>query len=191
VQEAQSRGKNKFIILALGDSLTAGYGLAPQDSFASRLEQALRQEDREVRVVNGGVSGDTAQDGLRRLKNLLRHEPDLVIVQFGANDMYMGLSAEEVRAGMEKIIDLCRERKALVLLAGIISLQTADDDYNQKFHRVFEEVAGNKDVPLLKDFMPGIPGNPEFTLADGIHPNEAGVDEMVKNILPLLRTMLP
>ena len=191
MREAASNEKNNFTILALGDSLTTGYGLSPQDSFAFRLEQVLRQEGRQIKVINGGVSGDTANDGLRRLKNLLRHNPDLVIVQFGANDMYIGLSPEEVRDSLEKIIDMCREGKALVLLSGILSLQTADDDYNQKFHRVFEEVAASRDVPLLQDFMPGVPGNPELTLNDGIHPNEAGVDRIVENILPLLRTMLP
>ncbi|MFN2268216.1 MAG: GDSL-type esterase/lipase family protein, partial [Desulfonatronovibrio sp.] len=76
-------------VLALGDSLTAGYGLAPEYSFAFRLEQTLRNEGNDVQVINGGMSGDTAHDGLRRLEGFLKYRPDLVIVEFGANDIYM------------------------------------------------------------------------------------------------------
>ena len=177
-------------ILALGDSLTAGYGLAPENSFASRLEQALRKEGWNVRVINGGVSGDTAHDGLVRLNGLLEHNPDLVIVQFGANDMFIGLPVEDIRASLERIIDMSRKAGARVLLAGILCLLDQNDDYNNRFHRCFEEVAISWDVSFLPDFMPGISGNPDLTLPDGIHPNESGVDAMVENILPVLRPML-
>jgi len=94
-------------ILALGDSLTTGYGLAPEASFASRLEQDLKREKRDVRVIDGGVSGDTAYDGLRRIDRLLVHTPDLVIVEFGTNDWYLGLSVKEIKANLARIIDKC------------------------------------------------------------------------------------
>lgn len=177
-------------ILALGDSLTTGYGLASEHSFASRLEQALKQEGLEVRVINGGVSGDTAQDGLMRLKSLIRHNPDLVIVEFGANDIYMGLSIAQIGDSLEKIIDICQQSGARVLLTGVLSLLDLNDDYSMKFHQVFEDVAQSKGVTFLPDFLPGIPGNPDLTLPDGIHPNESGVARIVEHILPVLRSML-
>ncbi|WP_035243786.1 arylesterase [Desulfonatronovibrio hydrogenovorans] len=177
-------------ILALGDSLTAGYGLAPEDSFASRLEQALDNEGWDILVINGGVSGDTARDGLRRLPGLMKHEPDLVIVQFGANDLYAGLAAAEVRSSLERIMDICLDSGASVLLAGIKGLLNQDDDWSRQFQQVYEQVARSRNIPLVPDFMPGIPGNPDLTLADGLHPGPAGVDIMVANILPLVRSML-
>lgn len=177
-------------ILALGDSLTTGYGLASENSFASRLEHALIQDGLEVRVINGGVSGDTAHDGLMRLKSLIRHSPDLVIVEFGANDIYMELPIADVRTSLEKIIDICQESGAGVLLTGILSLVDLSDDYSMKFHQMFEDVAQSKGVTFLPDFMPGIPGNPDLTLPDGIHPNESGVERIVEHILPVLRSML-
>jgi acyl-CoA thioesterase I len=177
-------------ILALGDSLTTGYGLAPENSFASRLEQALIQDGLEVRVINGGVSGDTAHDGLMRLNRLIRHNPDLVIVEFGANDIYMNLPIVQVRASLEKIIDICQLSGAGVLLTGVLSLLDLSDDYSMKFHKVFENLAQSKGVDFAPDFMPGIPGNPDLTLPDGIHPNESGVERIVEHILPVLRSML-
>lgn len=177
-------------ILALGDSLTTGYGLAPEDSFASRLEQSLIQEGLEVKVINGGVSGDTAYDGLARLGSLIRHSPDLVIVEFGANDMYMGLPVAGVKASLEKIMDICLHSGAGVVLTGVLSLLDLNDAYSMEFHKAFEDVAQSKGVVFVPDFMPGIYGNPDLTLPDGIHPNESGVEKIVEHILPVLRPML-
>lgn len=177
-------------ILALGDSLTAGYGLAPEYSFASRLEKALKNEGRKVEVINAGISGDTTHDGLMRIKGLLRHRPDLVIIQFGANDLYAGLSAEQVRTNLMRMIDMSRSQGAAVLVAGILCLISPDDPLSTSLHRAFKQAASSCQVPLLEDFMPEIPGNPDLTLPDGIHPNERGVDKMVKNTLPLLLPIL-
>lgn len=177
-------------ILALGDSLTTGYGLAPKASFASRLEQALKGEDRDARVIDGGVSGDTAHDGLRRIDRLLAQNPDLVIVEFGTNDWYSGLPVEEIKANLARIIDRCRDADARVLLAGVRSLSGQGDEYDATFHNLYQELAREKQVPLMPDFLPGIPGNLELTLPDGLHPNEAGVDAIVAAALPILRPML-
>ena len=176
-------------ILALGDSLTTGYGLAPEASFASRLEQILNHEGRDVRVIDGGVSGDTAYDGLRRIDRLLAHNPDLVIVEFGTNDWYSGLPVEEIKANLARIIDKCQGAGALVLLTGVSSL-SGQGEYDARFHNLYQELAREKQVPLMPDFLPGIPGNLELTLPDGLHPNEAGVDAIVAATLPVLRPML-
>lgn len=173
-------------ILALGDSLTTGYGLAPDASFASRLEQALKREGRNVRVIDGGVSGDTVHEGLRRIGPLLNYRPDLVIVEFGANDWYMRLPVEGIKASLARIIDKCRDAGAKVLLAGVSSLAGQGEDYDLRFHNLYQELAGEKNVPLVPDFMPGIPGNLELTLPDGLHPNEVGVAA----IMPMVRSMI-
>lgn len=178
------------IILALGDSLTAGYGLGPDASFASRLEQALRREGRDVTVINAGVSGDTAHDGLLRLAPLLEHGPELVIVQFGANDFFMRLPVDQVRTSLERIIDACRATGASVLLAGVLGLRDPDQDYTGRFHALYAHLSQARQTPLVPDFMPGIPGNPALTLPDDLHPNEAGVEAMVANILPAVRSLL-
>ncbi|MFO7727579.1 MAG: arylesterase [Desulfonatronovibrio sp.] len=177
-------------ILALGDSLTAGYGLEPESSFAARLHQRLLDEGNSVQVINGGFSGDTTSDGLTRIKDLLTHMPELVIVQFGANDLYAGLPAGQVQTNLETMIDMCRNKDAEVILAGILCLVDQADAHSQDIHQAFEQAALSRNVRFLPDFMPGIPGNPGLTLPDGIHPNRAGVDAMVENILPLVRSML-
>lgn len=177
-------------ILALGDSLTAGYGLIPQESFPSRLQKRLLEDGQDVQVINGGVSGDTTHGGLNRLKSLLRHRPELVIIQFGANDLFVRLDTVQVRANLEKMIDMCRAQGAEVILAGIQCLVDPGDAYSTGIHQAFEDAALSRGIRFLPDFMPGIPGNAELTLPDGIHPNSAGVDRMVENILPLLNPVL-
>ncbi|WP_045216150.1 arylesterase [Desulfonatronovibrio magnus] len=177
-------------ILALGDSLTAGYGLTPEDSFASRLEKRLQKDGWKIKVINGGVSGDTTHDGLMRLQSLLRHKPDLVIVQFGANDLFVGLMPGEVKTNLEKIIDACNDHGAKVVLAGIECLVDHSDAYSTEVHQAFKQVALSRQVQFIEDFMPGIPGNADLTLPDGLHPNRAGVDKMVENISPLLDSEL-
>ena len=177
-------------ILALGNSLTTGYGLAPEASFASRLQQALRREGRDVRVIDGGVSGDTAYDGLRRIDRLLGYNPDLVTVEFGTNDWFLGLPVEEIKANLARIIDKCQDARALVLLTGFRSLSGQGEAYDARFHGLYQELAREKQVPLMPDFLPGIPGNLKLTLPDGLHPNEAGVDAIVAAILPVLRPMI-
>ncbi|TVQ96899.1 MAG: arylesterase [Desulfovibrionales bacterium] len=177
-------------ILALGDSLTTGYGLAPDASFASRLEQALRREGRDVRVIDGGVSGDTAHDGLRRLGSLLAHQPHLVLVEFGTNDWYQGVAVDEIKANLEQIITTSHKAGARVLLAGVRSLTGGDEEYVARFHGLYQEIAREQSVPLVPDFLPGIVGNMHLTLPDGLHPNEAGVGAIVAAVLPVIRPVL-
>ncbi|MFW5731099.1 MAG: arylesterase [Desulfonatronovibrionaceae bacterium] len=177
-------------ILILGDSLTAGYGLSRDDCLPGKLEQKLQHQGRDVQVINGGVSGDTTSDGLRRIEKLLRHQPDLVLVQFGANDLMAGFSAEKVQNNLEKIIGMCRDQGAEVLLAGIQGLEEQTTLTGQGIHQAFEQAARACRVKLVPDVMPGIPGNPGLTLADGFHPNAAGVELMADNLVPELNLML-
>lgn len=177
-------------ILALGDSLTAGYGVGPENSFAACLQQRLLNEGWNIQVINGGISGDTTYDGLARIKGLLRHKPALVIIQFGANDLYAGLAADQVENNLEIMIDMCLDKDAEVILAGILCLVDQRDAHSKAVQRAFEQAALSRKVRFLPEFMPDIPGNSDLTLADGIHPNRAGVDRMVENILPMVLSML-
>ncbi len=177
-------------VLALGDSLTAGFGLDPEHSFASRLEQELGREGYMVRVINGGVSGDTTWDGLQRLDALLGEQPDIAIVELGPNDFFSGVGAHRIQDNLDKIVRACLESGARVLLSGFLSLQGFDPYYTRSFHEVFPALSRSRGVPLFPDFMPGIPGNPELTLPDRMHPNSRGVDRIVQDILPYLRPLL-
>ncbi len=177
-------------ILAFGNSLTAGFGLAPDNSFAALLHRKIGEKGMDARVINGGVSGDTTFEGLRRLEGLLRHEPDLVLVELGANDLLMGLPVETVRANLERIVDSCLDTGAEVILAGVSSLEGMDSDYSQRFHAEYADLAQSKNITLIPDFLPGIPGDPDLTLPDGLHPNERGAERIVRTVLPYLQPFL-
>ncbi len=177
-------------ILAFGNSLTAGFGLPTDKSFASLLDEKLHEEGLQARVINGGVSGDTTFEGLRRLDGLLRSRPDLVLVELGANDLLMGLPVQTVRANLEHIVDTCLNTGGHVILAGVRSLEGMDGDYTERFHRMYEELAKSRHIALVPDFLPGIPGDPDHTLPDGLHPNEAGTEHIVHTVLPFLRPFL-
>ncbi len=177
-------------ILAFGDSLTAGFGVAPDRSFAARLEQRLLEKGYQVRVINGGVSGDTTSDGLRRLDGLLRQDPDLVLLELGPNDFLQWVPVQTVRENLERMIRNCLDRGCPVLLAGFQSLKGMDEDYTRSFHSVYPELAQAYGLALCPDFLPDIPYNPELTLPDGIHPNEAGIDRIVEHVLPCLEPLI-
>jgi acyl-CoA thioesterase-1 len=174
-------------ILAFGNSLTAGFGLAPDCSFAALLDRELREKGMQARVINGGLSGDTSFEGLRRLGGLLEHKPDLVLVELGANDLLVGLPVETVRANLERIVDTCLDTGAEVILAGVRSLEGMDGDYTERFHGAYADLARSRNIVLIPDFLPGIPGDPQFTLPDGLHPNETGVERIVRTVLPYLQ----
>jgi acyl-CoA thioesterase-1 len=179
-----------YTILAFGNSLTAGFGVPEDKSFAAGLDRALQQEGFSARVINGGVSGDTTFEALRRLEGLLRYEPDLVLVELGANDLLMGLPANTVRANLERLVDTCLDTGANVLLAGVLSLQGMDEDHTKRFHAAYADLAQSRNITLVPDFLPDIPGDPELTLPDGLHPNEAGIEQIVRTVLPYLRPFL-
>ena len=178
------------IILAFGDSLTAGFGLKRQDSFPSRLEMALRGAGHKVRVINGGVSGDTTAGGLARLDWLMHDNPDLVIVELGANDALRGLDPSGTRRNLDAIIRRIKQRGAKVLLAGMRAPPNMGSDYVEKFNAIFPDLARRNNVPLYGFFLDGVILKPDLLQPDGIHPNAAGVAEIVKRILPTVTQAL-
>ncbi len=178
------------VILALGDSLTAGYGLELQDSFPARLQTALHAAGIKARVVNAGVSGDTSAGALRRVDWLMTQKPDLVIVEFGGNDGLRGLDPAETKRNLEAVIIRIRQRGARVLLAGMLAPPNLGRDYGAAFNAVFPQLAKRHKVEFYPFFLDGVAAKPALNLADGIHPNAKGVSVIVERILPYVRRAL-
>jgi acyl-CoA thioesterase-1 len=177
-------------IVAFGDSLSAGFELPANASFPAQLEAALRAKGRDVAVINAGVSGDTASDGLARLDWSVPAGADLVIVEFGANDMLRGLDPAITRRALEKIITQLQGRGASVLLAGMRSMTNLGEAYRGQFEAIYPELAKAHQVPLYPFFLEGIAEQAAFNLPDGMHPNRTGVAKIVAGIMPAVEAAL-
>jgi acyl-CoA thioesterase-1 len=182
------------LVLAFGDSLTAGYQLKPGQSFPAQLEAALRKEGRTVRVHNAGVSGDTTAQGKARLPwvlSSLKQKPDLAIVALGANDMLRGQPPAQARANLDAILTELNKRGIPVVLAGMLAAPNMGAAYAREFNAIFPALAKKHGATLYPFFTNGVTAQPKYLLTDGMHPNPAGVGVMVKNILPTVRAELP
>jgi acyl-CoA thioesterase I len=177
-------------ILALGDSLTAGYGLAAQEGFTSRLEAALQAKGLDVTVINAGVSGDTALQGAARLDWALTDDVDAVIVTLGANDMLRGLSPDQAEVALTQILHKLKNKKLPVLLAGMKAAPNLGPEYVEKFDAMYPRLAQTFGVPLYPFFLDGVATDAALNQDDGIHPNAKGVDVIVKRILPTVEALL-
>ena len=177
-------------ILAFGDSLTAGLGLPASEAFPARLQARLKDEGIDVKIVNGGVSGDTTTDGLARLDWALADKPDVVILALGANDMLRGINPKIVRANLDQMIAKIQSSGAKILLLGMQSTTNWGAEYEHAFDNIYPELAKAHDVPLYPFFLDGVAMNPALNQPDGMHPNERGVAIMVDHIAPLLAKMV-
>jgi acyl-CoA thioesterase-1 len=177
-------------IVALGDSLTAGAGLAADKTFPTRLEAALRARGHDVTVVNAGVSGDTARDGLARLDWSVGPDTDAVIVELGANDALRGTDPAIARQAIEAILARLAERQLPVLLAGMIAPPNLGDDYGAAFNAIYGDLANKYDAILYPFFLDGVAGDAKLNLRDGIHPNPDGIDVIVERILPMVEAVI-
>jgi len=178
------------VILDFGDSLTAGYGLAPEQAFPARLEAALLQQGIEVRVVNGGISGDTTAGGLARLDWALADKPDLVILELGANDALRGIDPATVRDNLDKMIGKIEASGTKLLLIGMLAPPNWGVEYENAFDRIFPELAKVHDVPLYPFFLEGVAMKPELNQPDGLHPNERGVAVLVDRLAPVVARLV-
>lgn len=177
-------------VIAFGDSLTAGYLLPADASFPAQLEKRLRADGYDVRVVNAGVSGETAADGLARLAFTLGDKADLVIVELGANDMLRGLDTGATRETLDKIVVETKAKSKATLLAGMIASTNFGADYKKRFDAIYPELAARHSVPLYPFFLAGVAGDASLLLADGLHPNAAGVARIVSGVAPLVEKSL-
>jgi acyl-CoA thioesterase-1 len=177
-------------IVALGDSLVAGYGLASGESFPEQLEAALQERGHDVTVVNAGVSGDTASDGLARLEWSVPASADVVIVEFGGNDAMRGIDPGVTRAAVTEIVATLKGRGHAVLLAGMQAPRNFGDTYTREFDSIFPDVAAEYDVSLYPFFLEGIALDSAYNLPDGIHPSAGGVAAIVESILPAVEELI-
>ncbi|HEY7765086.1 MAG TPA: arylesterase [Aestuariivirgaceae bacterium] len=187
---APSVAASPLKLVILGDSLTAGYGLAAEKAFPARLEAALRQRGRDVEVVNAGVSGDTAQQGLERLDWSVEADADAVIVELGANDALRGLDPNETRKSLDQIIGRLTSRNIPVLLAGMLAPPNLGAAYKEQFDAIYPELAKKHDVPLYPFFLDGVAAEQALNLEDGIHPNAQGIEEIVRRMMPHVEEFL-
>ncbi len=177
-------------IAAFGDSLSAGYQLPGEAAFPSVLERALKRDGFDVAVANAAVSGDTTQGGLERLDWSVPDGTDLAIVELGANDMLRAVDPAVTAKNLDAIVEGLQKRHIRVLLAGMVAATELDADYRRKFAALYTAAAQRYGVPLYPFFLAGIVGHPELHLADGMHPNAAGVEVIVRNILPSVEETL-
>ncbi len=181
------------VVLAFGDSLTAGYGLKPAESFPAQLQATLRRKGLAARVHNGGVSGDTSAAGRGRMAWVLSGlgaKPDLVILELGANDMLRGLSPEQTRTNLDAMITELKRRGIKVILAGMRAAPNMGAAYRGKFEPIFPALAKKHGVALYPFFMEGVAANNRLLLADGMHPNAQGVAVVVRAVAPLVEAKL-
>ena len=180
----------KIEIVALGDSLTAGYQLGPEDAFPVRLEVELKARGHDVSVLNAGVSGDTSTGALSRFDWAVPESADIVIVELGANDALRGVDPAKTRDALNKMLERLKQRGAQTLLAGMIAPPNMGDAYAEQFNPMYAELAKQHDVALYPFFLEGVAAQPELNLADGMHPNRKGVDVIVRNILPHVESLI-
>jgi acyl-CoA thioesterase-1 len=171
-------------IVALGDSLTAGYNLPASAAFPVRLEQALAAKGHAVKVANAGVSGDTASGGLARLDWSVPSGTEAVILELGANDMLRGLDPMITLTALDRIMNRLKERRIAVLLAGMRAIPNLGIDYVSGFETIYVDIAAKYDPVFYPFFLEGIAGMAEFNQRDGLHPTAAGIDMIVAKILP-------
>ena len=174
-------------ILALGDSLTAGFGLPRRQGFVPQLQAYLRRQGIRARVVNAGVSGDTAAQGRQRLAwtlNGLPQQPQLAIVALGANDMLRGLPPAQTRQELDAILADLKGRGVKLLLSGMVAAPNLGPDFAAGFNAIYPELARKRGATLQPFFLQGVAGDRALNQADGIHPSFAGVKLMVLGIAP-------
>ncbi len=177
------------VIVALGDSLTAGLGVPSDEAWPALLQGRLRREGYPYRVVNAGVSGDTSAGGLRRVDWFLRAHPEIVIVALGANDGLRGLSVTAMRANLTEIVERLRAGGARVLLAGVW-LPPNYGSFAREFAQVFPDVAQRTRVPLMPSLLDGVAADPRLNQPDGIHPNAAGHRAIAEHVWVFLQPLL-
>lgn len=179
------------VIVALGDSITAGFGVAPEEAYPALLQVRLRREGYDYRVVNAGVSGDTTAGGLRRLDWVLRARPDVVIVALGGNDGLRGLNVAAMRFNLEQIVERLRAAGARVLLAGMLAPPNYGRTFTREFAAAFPSVAQASSVALMPFLLEGVAGTARLNQPDGIHPTAQGqrivAERMWPYLVPLLR----
>ncbi len=192
--DAARRDASKVItIIALGDSLTAGYGLPRSQAYPALLAEKMRSDNYQYEVVNAGSSGDTTAGGLRRLSAVLRAKKiDILIIELGINDAFSGVPIEQIRSNLQAIIDQTRARypKVSIIIAGMQLPLSSSDDYVRAFGEVFGALARKNGAALVPYLLEGVGGDLDLNLPDRIHPNAAGQRVLAENVWRVLEPVL-
>jgi acyl-CoA thioesterase-1 len=178
------------LVVFLGDSLTAGYGLGEDQAYPALVQGALEERNIRIRIVNAGVSGDTTAGGVSRLDWLLRQEPDVVVVGLGANDGLRGLPLEMSERNLREIVTRSLGAGAGVLLVGMKLPPNYGPEYTSGFEAIYPKLAEELDVPLMPFLLEGVAADPNLNLPDGIHPNAQGQRRIARNVLLHLEPLL-
>ncbi len=180
------------VILFLGDSITAGYGLDPSQAFPALIQQKIDGQRWNFKVINAGQSGDTSAGGLGRMDWLLKNKIDVLVLELGANDGLRGLPVENSKKNLQAIIDRTKDKypEAKVIIAGMKVPPNMGSDYGRKFEAVFADLAKKNNAPLIPFILEGVGGLPELNLADGIHPTAKGHEIVAANVWKALEPVL-
>jgi acyl-CoA thioesterase-1 len=178
------------VIVAFGDSLTAGLGVDERSSYPAVLQRELDARGYRYRVVNAGVSGDTSGGGVARVEDVLAYRPRIVILELGANDGLRGLPVATTRANLEQIIQTLQRGGARVVLAGMTLPPNYGADYVHSFERVFVDLSKEYNLPRIPFLLEGVAAHPYLMQSDGLHPNAAGQRIVAKNVLQVLEPLL-
>jgi acyl-CoA thioesterase-1 len=189
-QTSSATAAKPIKMVVLGDSLSAGLGLAGTAAFPTRLQKALDSKGIKIDMINAGVSGDTTSGGRDRLDWSVPEGTDAVILELGANDALRGTDPKVTRAALSDILTRLKARKIAVLLCGMLAPPNYGDEYAARFNAIYPELAKSFDVPLYPFFLEGVAAEAKLNQPDGIHPTAEGVDLIVKNILPTVEAFL-
>ena len=177
-------------LVALGDSLTAGYQLPANAAFPAVLEAELKKRGHAVEIANAGVSGDTSTGGLDRLDWSVPEGTDGVILELGANDMLRGIDPDVTRRALDTIVTRLKGRNIPVMLAGMYAVRNLGPDYVRRFEAVYSDLAARDGLVFYPFFLDGVTGETRMTLRDGLHPSAEGVRRIVERILPSVETFV-
>jgi len=180
----------KIKIVALGDSLTAGYQLPAVDAFPNRLQAALIARGHDVEVINAGVSGDTTQGGLARLDWSVPTDAQAVILELGGNDALRAIDPAITRKNIDEMIGRLKTRGIKILLAGMLAPPNLGDNYAGQFNGIFADLAEKHGILLYPFFLDGVAAEPGLILSDGMHPNGKGVGIIVERIMPTVEQLI-
>jgi len=185
-----AQAAEELVLVAFGDSLTAGLGLDEKHAFPTKLGSALEAQGHKVRIVNAGVSGDTTSAGLARLDWAIPDDADAVIVELGANDALRGQDPEKAFAALDQILAKLKAKDVAILIAGMEAPRNMGPEYVKEFNGIYPRLAKKHGVALYPFFLDGVATDASLNQSDGIHPNAEGVTVIVERILPSVQTLL-
>lgn len=180
------------VILFFGDSLTAGYGLSPEEAFPSLVEESLIKKGKSCKVINAGLSGETSAGGLSRIDWVLRQTIDIFVLELGANDGLRGLPLEQTEQNLQAIIDKVKAKNpnVKIVIAGMMVPPNMGPDYTDKFRKIFPALADKNNATLIPFLLQDVAGNVKLNQADGIHPNIEGHKIVARNVVKAIEPLL-